>query len=104
MTAVGAVSSLYQQMSIGDRDSSFASPVDKETAAISAKQQLTILRYHQQSIDTSPTVNRKLIGRVSTDVPTDSVDRQSANSRNMSSDTWSSLSQSDRALNMETLL
>ena len=56
MTAVWAASSLYQHMSLGDRDSSFASPVGKETAAISAKQQLTIHRYHWQSTDTPATV------------------------------------------------
>ena len=49
-------------------DSSFASPVGKEIAAISAKQQLTVDRYltdsrpipHRQSTDTLATVDRNI--------------------------------------------
>jgi len=65
MTAVWAASSLHQHMSIDDRDSSFASPVGKEMAAISAKQQLAIHQYHQQSTDTPPTVDRNTSVEVS---------------------------------------
>ena len=57
MAAVWAACSLYQHTRIWI-ESSFASPVGKETAAISTKQQLTILRYHWQSTDTPPTVDR----------------------------------------------
>jgi len=52
-------------MSIGDRDSSFASPVGKEMTAISAKQQLTIHWYYQQLTDTPPTVDHNISVKVS---------------------------------------
>ena len=72
-------------------DSSFASPVGKEIAAISATQRLTVDRYltdsrpipHRQSTDTLATVDRNISvevsGRVSTDISTDSVDQWSIN-------------------------
>ena len=40
------------------------SPVGKEMAAISANQWWTILRYHRQSTDTPPTVNRNISAKV----------------------------------------
>ena len=89
MAAVWAACSLYQHTSIWI-ESSFASPVGKETAAISTKQRLTILRYHRQSTDTPPTIDRytsDISAEMSTDIPTDSVDRRSINSNNMSTDT-----------------
>jgi len=66
---------------------SFASPVVKEIAAISAKQRLTVDRYltdsrpipHQQSTDTLATVDRNISAEVSADTSTDSVDRWSIN-------------------------
>jgi len=98
MTAVWAASSLYQHVSIDGRDSSFAFPVGRETATISAKQRLTVHRYHQQPTVTLPTVNQYTsdcwlqhvswgVGRVSTDILTDSVDRRSIDLNNMSTDT-----------------
>ena len=60
MMAVSAASSLYQHMSIDDTESSFAAPVGKETAALSAKQRLTLYRYHRQSTDTSLIVDRNM--------------------------------------------
>ena len=54
-------------------DSSFASPVGKEIAAISAKQRVTVDRYltdsrpipHRQSTDTLATVDRNISAEVS---------------------------------------
>jgi len=63
--AVWAASSLYHHMSIGYKVSSFASLVGKETAAISAKQRLTIHRYHWQSTDTPATVDSNMLVEVS---------------------------------------
>ena len=58
-------------------DSSFASPVSKEIAAISAKQRVTVDRYltdsrpipHRQSTDTLATVDRNISAEVSAKCP-----------------------------------
>ena len=90
MAAVWATSSLYQHTSIGDKRN------------LLVRWQLlfqqNISYQYSVTTDTSPTVDRytsdcwsqhidRGVGRVSTDISTDSVDRQSINSNNMSIDT-----------------